>query len=429
MKQREQDRIMLRNQLLELERQYKRLIDDKDKTEKEAKDNEEANAKLLTSLSIELKELEEQLVMIQKKLKNVEEECYMQSKLLTDKDEELERLKHDYELLENKNYQGANEKRSLELEVNSLNQARISAERETDSLMLLNERLYGERTDLEIRTRDVLNETNTLARKIEEAERKLELAKRNVMQKETEIDSEARGKSLCSEKAINLNSLNTKLEDENKMLSIKVIELENSIARKQQQYNDSSTILSVRHKELDHASSGLNYSESKNVLMQKEFEQRQSENESLQRLLDQYRQDVDFQKNLREIESAKKLELEIEKRRLEQEAVSKDIEARSARRELEKVKGNHEQLLKGNWQINEELNALKDHAELLENQNTSLNNELENIVDTDQVVRKELDRKSRVEYIKDKNNSELQRSFTRLQNSRSPQRSIHNSPY
>ena len=405
------------------------MIDEKEQLEREARENEEVNTKILSELSAELRALEEQLLATQRNIKNVEEECYTQSKLLTDKDEELKRLKRDYEVLEETNAQGGNKKRSLELEVDSLNKARVTAEQEANSLASLNERLHSERTDLEMHTRSAASESNALLKRIEETERRLELAKKKVVEKELEIDSEIRSKNINKEQIINLNSLNTRFEDENEVLSIKIIELENSIARKQRQHNDSSTILSIRDKELDHAISTLTYSESKNTLVLKELEQAQNDNNTLQRLLDKYRQDVDFQKKLREIESAKKIELEIERRRLEQQAVSKDIEARVIKKELEQMKGSHGWLLESNWQINEELSALKEHTEVLENQNKTLNNELEDIVDKDEIVRRDLDIKARVDYIKSKNNNEVQRSIIRVQNSRSPKRSVHNSPY
>lgn len=53
------------------------------------------------------------------------------------------------------------------------------------------------------------------------------------------------------------------------------------------------------------------------------------------------------------------------------------------------------------------------------------------IVDTDEKVRKDLYRKPRVEYIKEKNQEELQRSFTKLKSSISPTKktSPYGSPY
>eukprot|EP00826_Nyctotherus_ovalis_P006221 TRINITY_DN1144_c0_g1_i3.p1 TRINITY_DN1144_c0_g1~~TRINITY_DN1144_c0_g1_i3.p1 ORF type:complete len:383 (+),score=94.79 TRINITY_DN1144_c0_g1_i3:398-1546(+) len=353
----------------------------------------------------------------------------MQNKLLMDKDEEFEKLKRDHKMLERNNAQETNERRNLELEVNSLSQARANADKESNSITLLNDRLQSERIDLERRAKDAQHEISTLLKRIEETGNRLKLVRQRAVQKEAELDSEARSRQLNNDQAADSSSLNTKFEDENKELLMKVVELENAVVKKQQQYNNSTTILDVRRKELDNATSALTYSESKSVLLQEEFEQARRNNDTLQRLLDQYRQDVDFQENLREIEGAKKVELEAEKRRLEQEAISKDIETCTARRELEQVKGRHEELLESNWQIGKELDALKQHAELLQDQNATLNNELESLVEADEVVRKDLDRKARVEYIKSKNNSEVQRSTARVRTSQSPERSPYSSPY
>jgi len=51
------------------------------------------------------------------------------------------------------------------------------------------------------------------------------------------------------------------------------------------------------------------------------------------------------------------------------------------------------------------------------------------MVDTDEKVRKELYRKPRVEQLRERNHEELQKSFTRLKSSLSPERRNNSSPY
>ena len=114
------------------------------------------------------------------------------------------------------------------------------------------------------------------------------------------------------------------------------------------------------------------------------------------------------------------MELELEKKKLENETLSKDIEARSAKKELEKIRDTHGMLLEGHVQRTEELNALKQHAEVLENQNATLNNELDRFVETDEKVRHDLDRRIHVDYLKSKNTEELQQSIIKVKESLSP---------
>ncbi len=49
-----------------------------------------------------------------------------------------------------------------------------------------------------------------------------------------------------------------------------------------------------------------------------------------------------------------------------------------------------------------------------------MHKELDKFVETDERVRSELDRKGRVEYLKEKNQEEFQRSFIKVKTSQSP---------
>ncbi len=56
-----------------------------------------------------------------------------------------------------------------------------------------------------------------------------------------------------------------------------------------------------------------------------------------------------------------------------------------------------------------------------------MHNELERFVEVDEKVRQDLDRKGEVDYIREKNNEEIQRSAAKVRNSQSPVR--QGSPY
>lgn len=59
-----------------------------------------------------------------------------------------------------------------------------------------------------------------------------------------------------------------------------------------------------------------------------------------------------------------------------------------------------------------------------------MHRELDRFVDTDEKVRGELDRKDRVDYLKSKNEVELQKSTIKVRESLSPERrSAYKSPY
>ena len=71
-----------------------------------------------------------------------------------------------------------------------------------------------------------------------------------------------------------------------------------------------------------------------------------------------------------------------------------------------------------------ERDALEKHAQCLQGQNADLAGELERFVQTDDVLRGQLDRRSRVQNMQSKNQDELRHSTYRVDQarSRSPQK-------
>eukprot|EP00826_Nyctotherus_ovalis_P017670 TRINITY_DN1521_c0_g1_i34.p1 TRINITY_DN1521_c0_g1~~TRINITY_DN1521_c0_g1_i34.p1 ORF type:complete len:317 (-),score=88.60 TRINITY_DN1521_c0_g1_i34:153-1103(-) len=302
----------------------------------------------------------------------------------------------------------------------------LNVERDSNSLSVLNEQIDKEKFAIEAQVKDAEADILVLRRRIEEVETRLELAQRRKAQKESELAAEISNKNANRDEVTRLNSAGLKIEQEVNELEKELSVLEVRLSNSYKQCDDRNLLLSAKDSELMQVKTALSRAEDRSLAASTDFRKAREDNDTLQRLLDQYKKDVDFQKKLREIEMSKKHELEIEKRRLQNEALSKEIEARSALQSLERVKDSHGQLLGDRVQLDDELNALRQHAEVLETQNMSLHNELERFVDTDTVVRRELDRKPIVDYIKAKNNESLQQSIIKVRNSQSP---VRRSPY
>jgi len=147
-------------------------------------------------------------------------------------------------------------------------------------------------------------------------------------------------------------------------------------------------------------------------------------------IAENYRREGELNKRLRDEQAIRARELEIEKTRLEKEALNKEVEALSAKKNLNKANELMNELHEGKYYIEKELNAMKEHTNVLERQNLNLHNEIQNIVTTDESVRRDLDRKFRIENLKAKNIEELQRSSEKVRLSSSPKRfSPYRSPY
>jgi hypothetical protein len=65
-------------------------------------------------------------------------------------------------------------------------------------------------------------------------------------------------------------------------------------------------------------------------------------------------------------------------------------------KDIDSMRGCNDALMDRNHELKQELEALQHHADLLGGQNLDLQRELDSFVETDDVVRKNLDRKERI---------------------------------
>lgn len=73
-------------------------------------------------------------------------------------------------------------------------------------------------------------------------------------------------------------------------------------------------------------------------------------------------------------------------------------------------------------QLIREIDALNKHCELLREQNRGISIELEDLVACDEIIRQRLDRKNRVNELRERNQDEMRRSAMNLERSKSPLR-------
>lgn len=426
LKKKEKDYNLLKNQLMDLERRFNLLKEEKRHVEVDVNKRDSLSSQTTDNLQAQIRMLENSLATKQKQLKDADSEIYACKTLLGDKDLELGRLKSDQSSRESNNLQLAKENRMIENDIAVMKETCLNVERDSNNLSVLNEQTNKEKFTIEAQVKDAEADILVLRKRIEEVETRLALAQRRKAQKESELAAEISSKNANRDEVTRLSSAGLKVEQEVSELEKELSVLEVRVSNAYKQCDDRCLLLSAKDSELIQVKTALSRAEDRSLAAGADFRKAREDNDTLQRLLDQYKKDVDFQKKLREIEMSKKHELEIEKRRLQNEALSKEMEARSALESLERVRDSHGQLLGDRMQLDDELNALKQHAEVLETQNMSLHNELERFVDSDAVVRRELDRKPIVDYIKTKNNESLQQSIIKVRNSQSP---VRRSPY
>jgi len=429
LKQKERDYNILKSQLMDLERRFKVLQEEKHRIQQSSKNRGSLSLKKTASSMTEMKRAEDVLVSRERDLKELKEEINTCNTALDKRDAEIKRLRKEQAAYEENIEKLLHEKKLLEDDIGNIEQEYINAKKKAESLIIENEHISNERIVARNRVRNVEEELMLMRKKLEDEELRLEVAKRDNMQREKELTAILSSRAYNNEELNRINVINIRLENDNREIAQRIADVEVQLAKTRKHCDDGSILLNSREKELKQLQSDLRFLEDRNLVTVGGIRKAREESETLQRLLEKHKDDIDFQKRLCDIEAAKKVELQLEKRKLQSEALSKDIEMRHTKKELEQVRGSHEYLLENKDQIRDELNALKQHAEVLENQNLSLNNELESFVDIDQRVRQELDRKPRVDYLKTKNNTELQQSFIKVRESISPRRSTHKTDY
>ena len=92
------------------------------------------------------------------------------------------------------------------------------------------------------------------------------------------------------------------------------------------------------------------------------------------------------------------------------------------RKELEGARYNNSALLDQNANLQAEIDALNNHIRVLQLQNEDLTKELDQFVEANEAIRMRLDRKNRVQEIRQKNERQLQQSIAHVNDARSPPR-------
>jgi chromosome segregation ATPase len=105
---------------------------------------------------------------------------------------------------------------------------------------------------------------------------------------------------------------------------------------------------------------------------------------------------------------------------LEAKFYSLEVEDRGQNTDLEAVNYSNQALMDRNLDLKAEYEALQKHSTLLTQQNKDLQRELDTFVETDDIVRRNLDRKQKVDDLRYNVNTAIQESVNKVTRSRSP---------
>lgn len=114
---------------------------------------------------------------------------------------------------------------------------------------------------------------------------------------------------------------------------------------------------------------------------------------------------------------------------LEAKFYSLEVDERAKNTDLEAVNYSNQALMDRNLDLKAEYEALQKHSSLLTQQNKDLQRELDSFVETDDIVRRNLDRKTKVDEIRFKVDNAIEQSAHVVYKSRSPIREARSQVY
>lgn len=349
-----------------------RLEELRNRTEADSKEIDEVHAKKNEALQEEINNSKTVLEESEKKLDELNAEVQSTKGLADEKSNELEQLKADLASAKAENCRLQREKKRIEGESNGETERKKEADLEIDRLNKLNDN----HSKLQQQSEDKFGkneiELHQLNQKIEETQHQIEVAESLKKKREADIGVTLEAKRDIQKEIQQILSKNDKIEDENKGLQIRFKELESQLIQLNSRIEGTYSLCEKKEKDLRATKSNLLHAEDQLTEIKEQSKKMQKDNEILQVLLDKYKNDVSQHKKLRENEISEKINLLEEKKNLEREVLHKELEARSAKKELEHIQKSKDLLLDDHYQLNKELGALKEHADVLEHQNSDV---------------------------------------------------------
>lgn len=95
------------------------------------------------------------------------------------------------------------------------------------------------------------------------------------------------------------------------------------------------------------------------------------------------------------------------------------------RKELEGARYSNSALLDNNSNLQVEIDSLNNHIRVITIQNEELTRELDQFVEANEAIRMRLDRKQRVQEIRQRNDQQLSYSYSHVEKSKSPIRKVN----
>jgi chromosome segregation protein len=378
LEQRENEFAVLNSQIHDLEHKFRLLQNEKNRTEVEARNKEAAQLNQHESLKGEIQRMNLLLYDAEQELRDRLSELSAQKALIENRNVDITRLRKLVADMEDESICIHRARSDLQQELEAAHNARRLAEQGATRRAEDGEVIRRAREAEESRLRNAIAEAEKLSRRLVDLQATVDSIESQSAQKDEEAMAISQMKRQTQDEVDSLTLKNSRLQEEKQALLNKIKDLEAQSRLADRKLEDITVLIDAKEKELKTMRSSSAYVESKEAASRQDLRKLQTENENLQVLLDKYRDDAQLHKQLRDKEAQMKYQLEEEKNRLSREALVKSLEAQTAKKELKRYQGSHDQLLQERAMVSQELEAIKEHANLLESQNMTVTLHLTN---------------------------------------------------
>jgi chromosome segregation ATPase len=223
--------------------------------------------------------------------------------------------------------------------------------------------------------------------------------------------------------AIEIDKLAQQVDHKNKEsveYASRIRSIEHEISKALQRIDDLNRILDEKAHALKVKEAALIDAENELHKLRAQQAAYQKELDHLKALDERYRQEnADLQRKI-DHENVRNSELSRLIQDNEQKIRVREDQIMQLRKELESARYNNSALLDSNANLQAEIDALNNHIRVLQLQNEDLTKELDQFVEANEAIRMRLDRKNRVQEIRNKNEQQLQKSIAQVNDARSP---------
>ena len=365
LKQQERDYGKLHGQLLDSQHYFKLLQDEKIRLERDSKEREDILQKKVENIQDDMKRLNDTLSEKHEQLKMTDAELIAGKQRIEERNKEIARMRTELSQSGDETKRVLGDKKEIEEELGAAIENNKNAQAEIDSLTLTNEKYIKANKEALDKAREDAIQISKLEQKGNDLIGQNELLKRNLSMKEQELEATHEARRASQREAESLLSKCNQLEDEKQDLLQKQNDLENEVNELKKNLDDTLSMVDLKDSELAETHDNLRKTEERALSAEGELMRVKKENEGIQMLLAKYKEDLEAHRKSKEDLTLKKYEIEQENKKLERELLSKDLEARTAKRELEKSHDTQGRLIDGHYQLNQELEALKEHTSVL----------------------------------------------------------------